>query len=1701
MKCSVLAAGLIAAVLVGFTGLVIGAGTAQFYGTDTTTRGHWHDGTGANRVYGNDGYWIIKDPSPGPWMSMPAYATAVAPVNNSLTYAGTDQGEDARYLLKPGSSTHENGIWYQNAGSVFTFDVALTAGKMCNVAVYCWDWDGSSHGLQIDVLDGDTSVVLNTQSVSDYGNGKYFVWVVSGHLKFRVSGLSSARPFASGLFFDPPPYPGLVNLPATNVLSTTAYLNGNLTSTGGSPTYVSVYWDTNDWTTNVTSWGTNYSFGMQTVTPLTHQVTGLSSNTPYWYAYFASNSTAGVWAQPSRRFKTQGDPPQVNNGVGPTDLQTFSVVLNGNLTTGGNARLLLRWGTDSSSWANTNDFGIREEGPASTNLTSLSRNTTYYYCWEATNSYGDGWSAVDTFKTLDELFISASTNMMAVQSNLFVDNMVAVTGPGVVLTLNPHPLYGTLVDYQFKNLRLKNGASIVCIGQTNSGTYDANGKGISLVSTVDVILEAGTKISADMQGFANTRGPGVGGTGWPGQSGGGYGGQGGEGEVGQIGGTTYGSYSQPTCLGSGGGRYESMWHYAGGAIKITAGGKVQVDGTVSANSQPSPQSFTGAGSGGSIWITAGTTFSGSGAVCANGGTNVNQSYNVGGGGGGRVAVYAATNAFGGTVSAFGGFRRWTGGTPGDGAAGTVFIKLASQTYGDLIVDNNNLSNTWVRGNGAARLGSTNDTGSFSFDNIVLKRAGNLEVAGTETVNVTQATVNHGQGDVSGKLTWTYGNGALALPSAYAVSNFTLALNNGTPAGLTDLVLTNGGQLSHSANLSAETYKLDLNLASLVVAAGCAVDGSGKGYAGGYGPGRGAAISALGGAGHGGVGGEPFGGPGAGGPTYGLALTPTNLGSGSVNTGLGTSPGGGAVKIVASGDVTVDGTITVESPGPAWGAHTDGAGSGGSIWIQAANLRGAATGRITANGANYTAEHYGSGGGGGGRIALVLGANNFSGAVTAYGGYPRVLTGGYASYYGSAGTIYRKTGSQTYGDLIVDNNGNALTGMRGNGAARLGPAADSGTYTFDNIILRNAGHLEVVGTETLNVTQNTVNNGLAATGGKLTWTYGNGTLALPAGYVVSNYTLMLNNGTPSGLTDLTLGTGGGLSHLANSTDETYRLNLSLSTLTVRSGGAVSAGGKGYSGRQGPGKGYVSPTTADAAGASYGGAGGLPHPYDGVWNVPVSPPTYGSLAWPTNMGSGGTGPTTPGGGSVKIVTTGELKVDGMVCADGAWTPYGENYDSPGSGGSIWLECAKLSGGTSGAVTASGGSDAADYYNMGGAGGGRIAIYTPDNSYSGLILADGGLPTRSAYAGGCGTILIKRPAQTYGTLIVNSTNLGPVTSSATKSVTPMAARLATTNDTATWVFDELVLTNGGRMEVVAGQTLDLSGTVVRGGGGTLVNNGTVKLPATFVISNCTFEVNNGAPLTGVQLLTVASNGVLSHTMNNTSEVYRLDLTVKNLTIEAGGQVSAYGKGYNEAYGPGTPQPQFGYNSLYIGASHGGIGKARNAIQPFGPASAPYGNALAPTNFGSGGTLWERERKRGGGAIKLTVQKTLRVDGEINADGMTWSPALAYGSAGAGGSIWLDVRRLDGSGRIHANGGVDTSTGDNSGGGGGRIAVGYAKSGSFVLPALGLYTNRETMSSNVTVKGGWPYPLVVTDGPEDGSIYIYPSIRPSEGGLFIIY
>ncbi|MBI4953663.1 MAG: LamG domain-containing protein [Myxococcales bacterium] len=143
------------------------------------------------------------------------------------------------------------------------------------------------------------------------------------------------------------------------------------------------------------------------------------------------------------------------------------------------------------------------------------------------------------------------------------------------------------------------------------------------------------------------------------------------------------------------------------------------------------------------------------------------------------------------------------------------------------------------------------------------------------------------------------------------------------------------------------------------------------------------------------------------------------------------------------------------------------------------------------------------------------------------------------------------------------------------------------------------------------------------------------------------------------------------------------------------GTLTADGMGYGPSQGPG--------AGSDGGSHGGAG-----YGAVWDA-----TYGDLGAPSALGSGGLG--SAGGGSIRIVATGAVRIDGALTARGA--PHAGFHT--GAGGSLWIRAAALTG--TGLVSAAGGPANADGEH--GGGGGRIKLEVLGLAFAGERSVAGG------------------------------------------------------------------------------------------------------------------------------------------------------------------------------------------------------------------------------------------------------------------------------------------------------------------------------------------------------------------------------------------
>jgi hypothetical protein len=158
-------------------------------------------------------------------------------------------------------------------------------------------------------------------------------------------------------------------------------------------------------------------------------------------------------------------------------------------------------------------------------------------------------------------------------------------------------------------------------------------------------------------------------------------------------------------------------------------------------------------------------------------------------------------------------------------------------------------------------------------------------------------------------------------------------------------------------------------------------------------------------------------------------------------------------------------------------------------------------------------------------------------------------------------------------------------------------------------------------------------------------------------------------------------------------------------------------------------------------------------------------------------------------------------------------------------------------------------------------------------------------------------------------------------------------------------------------------------------------------------------------------------------------------NLTVQPGGAIALDGQGYAANVGSGHGGADLGAPMVIGGgAGHGGLGSAGNQATADGGTN--YDSISAPALAGSGGGVAvSSSGSAGGGALHLTVNGIMTINGILSANG---KPGLVSGAGGgSGGSLWLNAGTISGAGRISVDGGNGEFFGGGGGGAGGRIAA----------------------------------------------------------------
>ncbi len=232
------------------------------------------------------------------------------------------------------------------------------------------------------------------------GHYLYIDWIAVGKYTSPEPSFSSVGSEQTPIF--PPTVTNSTG--ASNITSSSARLNGEITDAGGEAPTTHIYWGTSDGGTNPSNWAHDVNLGAQPEGTFYTDISGLDPNTTYYYRCYASNSAGDDWADETASFTTLVAIPTVTTGEA-TDITTHSAVGHGNITADGGASITQHgvcWSTspDPTTADSHTEEGAGSIGAFTSNITGLDPNITYHYRAYATNSAGTGYGEDMTFTTL-----------------------------------------------------------------------------------------------------------------------------------------------------------------------------------------------------------------------------------------------------------------------------------------------------------------------------------------------------------------------------------------------------------------------------------------------------------------------------------------------------------------------------------------------------------------------------------------------------------------------------------------------------------------------------------------------------------------------------------------------------------------------------------------------------------------------------------------------------------------------------------------------------------------------------------------------------------------------------------------------------------------------------------------------------------------------------------------------------------------------------------------------------------------------------------------------------------------------------------------------------------------------------------------------------------------------------------------------------
>jgi hypothetical protein len=760
--------------------------------------------------------------------------------------------------------------------------------------------------------------------------------------------------------------------------------------------------------------------------------------------------------------------------------------------------------------------------------------------------------------------------------------------------------------------------------------------------------------------------------------------------------------------------------------------------------------------------------------------------------------------------------------------------------------------------------------------------------------------------------------------------------------------------------------------NLAVAASATLQADSRGYARQNGPGTPVSTNYTFGGSHGGR------SSGQSGWAYrpkvcGSLAEPTAPGSGGCSAvgdaaRAATTSGGGAIRIDATGEVAIHGTLTANSAN-APVTHSS-AGSGGSILIVCRTFAGSGTGLLSAKGGNGNNQ---GGAGGGGRIAVAYNPAAQGALATVNPGVRFTAvpgTGGSFTEIAEPGTLYFPDKAFLSSQMTTQWQGGDIRvpGFTSWSLGSLSVAGNFGLPAVTNIMVTN--NLAILAAGKLSLYSSPTNAVLSP--------YGL-VLAVGGELSISNTARMVLTSHP---------TNGAIPWVT------------CGNLYVAAGGTIDADYKGYgatgeSPYPGPGGGAVE---TYGAGASHGGHGSIGN---GTWTRITK--TYGDSAWPLTPGSAGGGAATGlgghGGGVIAISATNKATIHGTLTADGYKSGA---HGGTGSGGSILIACNTFHGSATGLLRARGGQLV---QNSGGpGGGGRIAVRYHPVAQAALPQPNPGVAFNAAPGNTGINIFLAEPGSLY------LPNVETLFLSSQMSTQWQDVDVVIPAGLPNWSLPSLQI--DGKFRIPTLERLQVAGDL------TLTSGGRLSLyshPSNTVSEEIGIRVDVGGKLT-------VPSGAEIHLVCDPGTGASPYIECGDFDLKSGGVVQADFRGFDMARGPGA-----GRGTSNGGGGYGGAGS--RGASAVGNGGIAYATNYAPIYAGSGAANYGSGGGRGGGAVRIGARNTMAVNGTISANGM--SRVVTHAGSGSGGGILLTARSFTGSGILRANG-ADSSHNGGAGGGG---------------------------------------------------------------------